>query len=87
MTVWRAEFYHERRGIVARYAMEASGPADALALAWRLVLADHPLPPRRKRPGLFERAQRIEGQHASGWVLYRIVNDGVPAEDALVPAA
>ena len=85
--MWRAEFYHERRGILACYAMEASRPADALALAWRLVLADHPVPPRRKRPGLFERAQRIEGQHVSGWVLYRIVNDGVPAVGARVPAA
>jgi len=39
------------------------------------MLAEHPSTPRRSRLSLFERAERIGGQGASGWVLYRIVKD------------
>jgi hypothetical protein len=69
------QFYNERRGILARYSIEAPLPAEAVQLGWKAVLAEHPSTPRRSRLGLFERAERIGGRDASGWVLYRIVRD------------
>ena len=73
---WLTQFYHERRGILARYTIEAPLPAEAVRLGWKAVLAEHPSTPRRGWLSLFERAQRLGGQDASGWVLYRIVQDG-----------
>jgi hypothetical protein len=72
---WRMQFYNERRGILARYDIEAPLPAEAVQLGWKAALADHPSTPRRRRLTLFERAERIGGQDASGWVLYRIARD------------
>jgi hypothetical protein len=80
------EFYHERRGISARYGIEAALPAAAVRLGRDAVLAEHPPIPRSGRLSLFERAERVGGQDASGWVLYRIVRDNghghVPLEQA-----
>jgi hypothetical protein len=73
---WLMQFYNERRGIMARYGIEAPLPAEAVRLGWKAVLAEHPSTPRGGRLSLFVRAQRVEGQDASGWVLYRIVKDG-----------
>jgi len=73
---WLMQFYNERRGILARYGIEAPLPAEAVRLGWKAVLAEHPSTPRGSWLSLFERAQRVEGQDASGWVLYRIVKDG-----------
>jgi hypothetical protein len=67
------EFYNERRGILARYGIEAPLPAAAARLGLHAALAEYPSPPRKGRLSLFERAERIGGQHASGWVLHRIV--------------
>ncbi len=72
---WLLEFYNERRGIVARYSIEAPLPAAAVLLGRNAMLAEYPSTPRRSRLSLFEQAQRVEGQDASGWVLYRIVRD------------
>jgi hypothetical protein len=72
---WRMQFYNERRGILAPYGIDAPLPAEAVRLGWKAVLAEHPSTPRRRRLSLFERAERIGGQDASGWVLYRIVRD------------
>ena len=72
---WLMQFYNERRGILARYGVDAPLPAEAVLLGWKAVLAEHPSTPRRSRLSLFERAERIGGQDASGWVLYRIVKD------------
>ena len=72
---WRLQFYNERRGILARYIIEAPLPAAAVLLGQDAVHAEYPSPPRRGRPSLFERAERVGGQDASGWVLYRIVQD------------
>jgi hypothetical protein len=72
---WRLQFYNERRAILARYDIDASSPAEAVLLGWKAVLAEHPSAPRRSRPSLFERAECIGGQDASGWVLYRIAKD------------
>jgi hypothetical protein len=69
------EFYNERRGILARYGIEAPLPAAAALLGLSEALAEYPSPPRKGRLGLFERAQRTGGQDASGWVLHRIVKE------------
>ncbi len=73
---WLMQFYNERRGIQARYGIEAPLPAEAVRLGWKAVLAEHPSTPRGRWLSLFAQAQRVEGQDASGWVLYRIVKDG-----------
>lgn len=72
---WLTQFYNERRGILARYGVEAPSPRAAVPLGWSAVLAEYPTVPRRGRLSLFERAKRTGGQDASGWVLYRIVKD------------
>ena len=83
---WLLEFYNERRGILARYGIEAPLPAAAALLGLNAVLAEYPAPPRKGRPSLFERARRIGGQDASGWVLYRIVKESAQGSPAAVPA-
>jgi len=72
---WLMEFYNERRGILAHYGIEAPLPAAAARLGRNAVLAEYPSPPRKGRLSLFEQAERIGGQDASGWVLYRIVKE------------
>jgi hypothetical protein len=83
---WLLEFYHERRGILARYGVEAPLPAAAARLGREAVLAEHPPTPRRGRPGLFERAERAGGQDTSGWILYRIVQDNRTGSTSDTPA-
>jgi hypothetical protein len=72
---WHMEFYHERRGILARYGIEAPLPAAAVVLGRRALLAESPSPPPARRASLFKQAQLIEGQNADEWILYRIVCD------------
>jgi hypothetical protein len=72
---WLMEFYHERRGILARYGIEAPSPAAAVLVGRRAVLAEHPSPPARRRLSLLARAERTAGHDGSGWVLYRIAKD------------
>jgi hypothetical protein len=69
---WQTEFYHERQGVVACYGVEAPTPAAAVLVGRDALLAQYPPKPARRRPRGFEQAQRIGGQDASGWVLYRI---------------
>ena len=80
------EFNNERRGMVARYAIEAPLPAAAAVLGLKAVLEDYPSPPRKGRLSLFGLAQRIGGQDGSGWVLYRIVQESAQGPHAAVPA-
>jgi hypothetical protein len=82
---WRLEFYHERRRILARYGIEAPLPAAAVTLGRRALQAEYPAAPPRGRPSLFKRAQGVEGQDPSGWVLYRIERD-VGEAPAVSPA-
>jgi hypothetical protein len=70
--MWRLQFYNERRGILARYAIEAPLPAVAVQLGRQALLAEHPPTQAPRRLSLFARAERIGGQDDSGWVLYRI---------------
>jgi hypothetical protein len=83
---WLMEFYNERRGILARYGIEAPLPAAAALLGLKAVLAEYPSPPRKGRLTLFERAERIGGQDPSGWVLYRIVKASAQGLPDAVPA-
>jgi hypothetical protein len=54
------EFYHERRGILARYDIEAPLPAAAVLLGRRALLAEYPPTPTRGSPSLFKQGQRVE---------------------------
>ncbi len=83
---WLLEFYNERRGILARHGIEAASPAAAVLLGRNAVLAEHPSTPRRSRLSLFDRAERVGGQDASGWVLYRIVKDNGHGSTGVAPA-
>jgi hypothetical protein len=83
---WLMEFYNERRGILARYGIEAPLPAAAALLGLKAVLAEYPSPPRKGRLTLFEQAERIGGQDPSGWVLYRIVKASAQGLPDAVPA-
>jgi len=83
---WLMEFYNERRGILAHYGIEAPLPVAAARLGRNAVLAEYPSPPRKGRLSLFEQAERIGGQDASGWVLYRIVKENAHGSPDAVPA-
>lgn len=74
MVKWRLEFYRERTRILARYAVEAPTPAVALELGRTALLTEYPPSAWRAR-NLFDQAQRVGGQDADGWVLYRIAKD------------
>jgi hypothetical protein len=83
---WWMQFYNARRGILARYDVDAPLPAEAVQLGWKAVLAEHPSTPRRGRLSLFEQAERIGGQDASGWVLYRIAKHEERESQDVAPA-
>jgi len=83
---WLMEFYNERRAILAGYSIEAPLPAAAALLGLNAALAEYPSPPRKRRPSLFERAERVGGQDASGWVLHRIVKASAPGSPEAVAA-
>jgi hypothetical protein len=83
---WLMEFDNERRGILARYGIEAPLPAAAALLGLKAALAEYPSPPRKGRLSLFERAERLGGQDPSGWVLYRIVKDSAQGSADVVSA-
>jgi hypothetical protein len=72
---WLVEFYNGRRGILARYGLEAPLPIAAVRSAWSMVRAEHPSDEKRVRLSLLERANRAGSQDAGGWVLYRITTD------------
>lgn len=76
---WRVDFYNERRGIVARYGVEALLPATAVALGEKAVLAEYPpARARRRRLSLFQRAARVATGDGSEWILYRITREDGP---------
>ena len=83
---WRVEFYNERRGILARYGIEASSPGAAVVAGRHAVLAEHPLARARMGLSLFERAERAGGHDGSGWLLYRIGNDNGHGSTDVAPA-
>jgi hypothetical protein len=72
---WLLEFYNERRGLLRRYSIEAPAPAAAATLGRQAVFAEDRATPRARRRNLLDLAERAGGHDASGWVLYRIVQD------------
>jgi hypothetical protein len=72
---WAVQFYNERRGLLARYVVEAALPPAAVVLGRRALLAEYPrataFAPLRS---LYQRARADAA--AGGWVLYRIGNVG-----------
>lgn len=69
---WRLEFHSERARIVARYVVEAPTPIAALALGRSALHTEYPGTSARRPRSLWDQAQRVGGQDADGWVLYRI---------------
>ena len=89
---WRMDFYHQSRGILARYSIEAPLPAAALELGWSALAADYPLVAsrRRSRPRLrTDRASSQDGggQDGGGWQLHRIGHDPDGDSGGRPPAA
>lgn len=80
---WSVQFYHERRGLLARYRVEAASASAAVLLGRRALLAEYPraAAPARTR-SLYERARAKEGD--DGWALYRIGNIGARQATASV---
>lgn len=70
---WSVQFYHERRGLLARYSVEAARPPAAVLLARRALFDAYPkaaAPSRASSLYQHARADRDDG----GWVLYRIAS-------------
>ena len=72
---WRMDFYHQSRGILARYSIEAPLPAAALELGWSALAADYPLVAARVRSRARLRTDRAGGRDGGGWQLHRIGHD------------
>ncbi|HXU89753.1 MAG TPA: hypothetical protein VFQ62_12945 [Methylomirabilota bacterium] len=69
--IWSVQFYHERRGLLASYRVEAALPPAAVVLGRRALFAAYPRAAAPRPPAtLYQqaRADRDDG----GWVLYRI---------------
>ena len=63
---WLVEFYNERRGILARYGVEAPLPAAAILLGRNPLFAEYPPAQARRRlslssDGMFKRLKREQG--------------------------
>ena len=72
---WLVEFYNEKRGMLARYGVEAPLPVAAILLGRNAAFREVSTGSSATEAELVERAERVGGQDASGWVLYRIVNN------------
>ena len=89
--IWSVQFYNERRGLLARYSVEAALPPEAVLLARRALVGAYPPAAAPARPASLYQRARAEPDDG-GWVLYRIgkVDDlgqpfggrGVQAPDA-----
>ena len=84
---WRMDFYHQSRGILARYSIESPLPAAALELGWSALAADYPLVASRRRSRARLRTDRAGGQDGGGWQLHRIGPDTGGDPGASSPAA
>ena len=69
---WQLEFYSECRRTLSHYRVEAQTPDAAQVLGRQALLAEYRSAPPRRAGSLFEQAQRVGGDDADGWVLYRI---------------
>jgi hypothetical protein len=69
--IWSVQFYNERRGLLARYRVEAALPPAAVVLGRRALFAAYPRAAAPVRPGSLYQRARAEPDDG-GWVLYRI---------------
>jgi hypothetical protein len=74
--MWSIQFYNERRGLLARYNVEAALPPAAVLLGRRALFAEYPRAPRAAAPArptsLYQQARADPDD--GGWVLYRIAS-------------
>jgi hypothetical protein len=75
--IWSVQFYNERRGLLARYSVEAALPPEAVVLARRALVGAYPPAAAPARPASLYQKARAEPDDG-GWVLYRIGNVGEP---------
>lgn len=74
--MWSVQFYHERRGLLARYSVEAALPPAAVLLGRRALSAEYPSASAPAfATSLYQRARA--NANDGGWVLYRIASAGV----------
>jgi hypothetical protein len=85
---WSVQFYNERRGLLARYRVEAALPPAAVLLGRRALLAEYPSAAAPARPWSLYQQARADADDG-GWVLYRIASVGAGQATATVesPAA
>jgi hypothetical protein len=69
--IWSVQFYNERRGLLARYSVEAALPPEAVLLARRALVGAYPPAAAPARPASLYQRARAEPDDG-GWVLYRI---------------
>jgi hypothetical protein len=72
---WSVQFYNERRGLLARYSVEAALPPAAVVLGRRALLAEYPSAAAPARPSSLYQQARADAND-EGWVLYRIASVG-----------
>ena len=73
--IWSVQFYNERRGVMARYSVEAALPPDAVLLGGRALMADYPRSKAAATPRSLYQQARADPDDG-GWVLYRIASVG-----------
>ena len=73
--IWSVQFYNERRGLLARYRVEAALPPEAVLLARRALVGAYPPSAAPAPPASLYQKARAEPDDG-GWVLYRIGNVG-----------
>jgi hypothetical protein len=71
--IWSVQFYNERRGLLARYSVEATLPPDAVLRGRRALVAAYPPAAAPVRPASLYQQARAEPDDG-GWVLYRIAS-------------
>jgi hypothetical protein len=69
--IWSVQFYNERRGLLARYRVEAALPPAAVVLGRRALFADYPRAGAPAPPASLYQHARADPDDG-GWVLYRI---------------
>lgn len=77
--IWSVQFYNERRGLLARYSVEAALPPAAVVLGRRALVADHPRAAAPAPPASLYQQARTDPDDG-GWILYRIASVGEPAQ-------
>ena len=76
---WSLQFYNERRGLLARYSVEAALPPAAVLLGRRALFAEYPRAAAPARPRSLYQQARADPDDG-GWVLYRIASVGGSAQ-------